>query len=283
VIAGESLASAPTSNAERRARLALLALAQGRSDAAWTHFAATTSDPTWSAAILPRFLPGVPRGSASDLGGKAAPLPDGAVLTPTLPPPTGTAGAGGLDRRAMTARTVAIGAAVVSFKVSVDYEGVQVDVRHVSGGTAKLAVLIPEPPDFTFGNEYVDWYRQDEMHVPHELEVKPGEEEHSLYGRFEARDRVMRSRLPSKMPSPIALGGLWLVAPEDAGRPLLAAAAQSLSTVLGVDCKLRAPGDKPYWTGISVDLATPSERTTKLAWLASAVERFTLGPPSTSR
>ncbi len=278
-----SVKNAATSGAERRARLALLALEQGRSEAAWAHFAATKSDPTWTAAILPRFLPGVPSGSASAGGGNAAPLADGAILTPSLPPPTRASGEGGFDRRSMSTRSIAIGSAVVSMKVSVENEGVQIDVRHVSGGPAKIAILIPEPPDYTFGNEYVDWYRQDEMHVPHVFEVKPGEEEHTLYGRFEAREQVLRSRVPSTMPSPITLGGLWLVAPDDPGRPLLAAAAQSISTVLGVECKLRAPGEKPFWTGISVDLSVPSERTTKLAWLASAVERFALAPSTAPR
>lgn len=274
---GSSKAMQPP-DPERRARLALLALEQGRSDEAWAHLAATRSDPTWTAAILPRFLPGVPPKSASASGGYAAPLEDGAILTPSLPPPTRATDSGTLDRRAMSARSIAIGAAVVSMKVSVENEGVQIDVRHVSGGPAHLSIRIPEPRDFTFGNEYVDWYRQDDMHVPHAFEVKPGEEEHTLYGRFEARGQPSSTHIPDLLPAAMTLGGLWLVSPDDAGRPLLAAVAQSLSNVLGVTCKLRAPSNPPYWTGISVDLAVPAERTLKLAWLASAVERFTLTP-----
>jgi hypothetical protein len=176
----------------------------------------------------------------------------------------------------MSLREIAVGAAVVSMRVSVESEGVQVEVRHVSGGAVHLSIVIPEPRELTFGNEYVDWYRQDDLHVPHAIEVKPGEDEHTLYGRFEAPKQRWSSKVPAEMPAPIALGGLWLVADDDAGRPLLAAVAQSLSRVLGVECRLRAPSEPPHWTGISVDLSLEAERAAKLVWLVSSVERFTL-------
>jgi hypothetical protein len=267
-------------DAERRARLALLALEQGRSDDAWAHFAATRTDPTWSAAVLPRFLPGVPSGSPGGKGGLPGPLPDGAVLAPSLPPPSADRAAGRIDRRAMSVRAITVGAAVVSLRVSVETEGVQIDVRHVSGGAAKLSVLIPESPDWQFGNEYVDWYRQETMRVPHAIEVKPGEEEHTIYGRFETQQpRRFTAGLPASMPAQIASGGLWLsVRADDAEKPSIEAAAQAISAVLSIRCRVRAPGAAPGWTGTSVDLEKPEERAAKLVWLASAVERFALAP-----
>jgi hypothetical protein len=289
LLSEEALAkrAAKAPDPERRARLALLALEQGRSDDAWAHFASTGTDATWTAALLPRFLPGVPAGSPAGIGGLAGALPDGAVLAPCLPPPSldvladkgGGKYSGRIDRRAMSVRSITVGAAVISMRVSVENEGVQIDLRHVSGGAAHVSVLIPESPDFAFGNEYVDWYRQDDMRVPHAIEVKPGEEEHTIYGRFETQQqRRFTGTIPAVLPAQIAQGGLWLVARDDAGRPLLDAAAQAVSVALGIPCKVRAPGAPPGWSGTAVDLEWPQDRPQKLAWLASAVERFVLNP-----
>lgn len=266
---------------ERRARLALLALEQRRTDDAWVHFAAAANaDPEWAAALLPRFLPGVPATSAAGLGGHAGALPDGVVLSPSLPPPTENLGEGRFDRRAMSVGEIKIGGAVVSMRVAVESEGVQIDVKHVSGTSATFSIQIPEPREIGFGNEYVDWYRQDDLHVPHVLEVKPGEAEHTLYGRFEGRNTSYSTRIPRELPGQLAKGKLWLVAPpNDPDRALLDAIARCLSQkALGFECRVVESGaPAPDWSGIRFDLSDTSERERKLAWLAASVETFLLG------
>jgi hypothetical protein len=275
--------NAAPGNAERRARLALLALEQRRFEDAWNHLAATSADPAWTAAILPRFIPGVPAGTNVRDGGRATPLPDGVVLAPSLPPASAGAVRGRIDRRAMSLSDLEIGAARVTLRVAVEAEGVQIDVKHVSGGTAKLAIVIPEPREIPFGNEYVDWYRQDDMHVAHAIVVKPGDEEHTLYGRFEPRDRILPMTMPARVPAQLEQGKLWLViADSDPDRALVAAVATALtSTKLGFECKAIDPRAKAEdWSGTRVDLTRQSEREEKLVWLASAIERFALEKPA---
>lgn len=277
-VAGAATDDAVREAAARRARLALLALEQGRSDDAWEHFAATT--PEWTAALLPRFLPGVPPQTRAGVGGVAGPSEAGVVLSPALPPPSLERVAGRVDRRAMSARDVAIGDTVVSVRVSVEAEGVQVDVRHRSGPATRFALRIPRSPDYDFGDEYVDWYRQETKGVPHVIEVKPGEEEHTLYGRFDARRDVPAASVPTRLPPSLARGGLWLVvANDDPDRELLAAAAAAIGrTGLGFECGLRPPGAPSSGiAGTSVDLSKREERAARLAWLVSAIEHYALG------
>lgn len=278
LVLAEAHARAP--DPERRARLALFALEQGRSDDAWSHCAATSAHPEWTAAILPRFLPGVPRGSAIGVGGRPGALPDGVVLSPSLPPSSAARDDGRVDRRAMSVREIHIGRAVVSMRVSVESEGVQIDVRHVSGEPAQFSVLIPELSDWSFGDEYVDWYRQDEKRVPHKIEVKAGEEEHTFYGRFEARARTQPTRVPTSLPGSIVAGGLWFVIrDDDSGRALVASIADSLTArKFGFTCRVRAPGlERDNWSGVAFDVSAPDERAEKLRFLATALERFALG------
>jgi len=280
----ESLRAEAASSAvdpERRARLALLALEQRRTEDAWNHFtAAANADPAWAAALLPRFLPGVPATSAAGIGGHAGPLPDGVVLSPSLPPPTEGLAEGRFDRRAMSVSEIHIGAAVVSLRLAVESEGVQIDVKHVSGESARFSILIPEPREIGFGNEYVDWYRQDDMHIPHALEVKPGEEDHTLYGRFEGRSTAWSTKVPRELPGQLSQGKLWFVVPpHDEERALVDGIAACLThEQFGFACAVIESGAKaPDWSGIRFDLSNPAERGSKLAWLAASVESFCLG------
>src|SRR6186713_777615 len=128
----------------RRAELALLALEQGRYEDAWDRFAQCAPAPPVAAALLARLLPGAPAG----------PLADGAVLRPALPPPgAASTPPRGIDRRAMRIEGLAVGAAVIGLRISVEVEGVQIDVEHLSGGPAKLSIAIPEDPRFGFSDE----------------------------------------------------------------------------------------------------------------------------------
>lgn len=271
--------SSPRADPERRARLALLALAQGRSEDAWKHLAAL-DDPRWLAAVLPRFLPGVSVDTRIGVGGASAPLPDGVVLSPALPPRTRHgAEESRVDRRAMSVRSLVVGAAVVSLRVSVEAEGVQIDVRHVAGESARLSILIPAHPDHDFADEYVDWYRQDARRVPHALVVRPGEAEHTIYGRFEPRAQKLHGGVPRELPGSIREGGLWFeIRDEDPARGFLAAIAAALEKrSFGFTLGVRAPR-RPgaTWSGVAFPLDDPATRDSELAWLASALERFVL-------
>jgi len=186
-----------------------------------------------------------------------------------------------IDRRAMKITGLKVGAAVISMRVSVEPEGVQIDLAHLSGGAAKLSVLVPEDPQYAFADEYVDWYRQEKKGAAHAIELKPGDDVRTLYARFEPRPLAWPTALPERIPSGIETGTLWLVAaPGDPDRALLEAVAASLEHG---PLRLRARLCDPVAAdrhgggiGIAVDL-TPSEgRDRKLAWLASSVERTAL-------
>jgi len=262
----------------RRAELALLALEQGRYDDAWERFTECASSPSVAAALLPRLLPG------TDL----ARLEDGAVLAPALPPLSSkearAAGSlrGGVDRRSMRIDGLAVGSAVIAIRVAVEVEGVQIDVAHLSGGPVKLSIAIPKDPRFGFSDEYVDWYRAEAKGISHAISIQPGDEEHTLYARFEPRASEWPTLLPERVPAQIESGGLLLEARAGgADLELLRAVAASLS-----DGPLRLPAavrdsQRPpeAFTGITIDLSDPANRSRKLAWIAGAVERRSLARP----
>lgn len=269
LLSAEAAATAP--DPSRRALLARIALGQARFDDAWGHLAACAASPDRVADLMPRFLPGT-----RSFDG----LADGAILAPALPPRGADAARGRIERRAMTIRGLRVGAATIAMKVSVETEGVQIDVEHLSGGAATVRVKIPEEPDWAFANEYVDWYKQDAMGVAHALTLNPGDEAHTLYARFEPRELAWPTTLPERLPAQIASGVLWLeIAADDPDRGQVDAFARSLEKgPLAVRAEVRAPrrAESDGWTGVVVDLSRAGERTRKLAWLASSVERRSL-------
>ncbi len=271
--------SAKASDPARRAELALLALAQHRWDDAWLRFGECAASPSIVAALLPRFLPGT-----SAAANEA--LPDGAVLAPTLPPlppPSGEgpgAPRGFVQRRAMRIEGLVVGAAHLALRVSVEGEGVEIDIEHQSGGAVKLQVAIPEDPQFAFADEYVDWFRQEKPGVPHEVSIQPGDEAHTLYARFEPRKAEWPTLLPDRLPAQIEQGTLWIEPGSDErARPLLEAVAECLSSgPLHVVARLGGPRTASAdHLGVRVDLSDAKARSRKLAWIAGAVERCALG------
>lgn len=279
LVDAESRASTP--DPARRAELALLALDQERWDDAWRELEVCAATRGWLAALLPRFLPGAPAGSPAALGGRTGRLPDGVVLAPSLPPRTPDAASGRVDRRAMRIDDLAIGDAVVELKVSVEAEGVQVDVTHRSGGPARFSLRIPEPADFAIAQEYVDWYRQDAVRVAHSLEVKPGDPTHTFYGRFEAHSVRFTAQLPTQLNAQLQTGTLWIIAGEEQGEQALAREiAECLARgPLKIAARALGASETPAdaeWTGVRLDLRDANERQRKLAWLASSVEHFAL-------
>jgi len=179
----------------------------------------------------------------------------------------------------MSIRGLRVGAATIAMKVAVEPEGVQIELEHLSGGEAHVRVKIPEDPEFAFSVEYVDWMKQDERGVAHLVTLKPGDEAHTLYARFEPRPLAWPTSLPDELPAQIASGTLWLeIDPKDPDRKLVEAVADSLAKgPLALRTLVRAPhSTADGWTGVAIDLTNAEERGRKLAWLASAVERKAL-------
>lgn len=273
LLAAEGSASAP--DPARRAELALLALAQHRYEDAWARYAECAGSPPTLAALLPRFLPG--RTGA------------GAVLAPALPPIRTDVQApprGYVQRRAMRIASLGVGGAVVALRVSVEAEGVEIDVEHVSGPAVTLSVAIPEDPEFGFSDEYVDWYRQEQRGVPHEVSLKPGDEAHTLYARFEPRRAEWPTREPDAVPAGLEQGTVRLLAgsaPEE--RAVAEAVASFLSSSpLKIAARVedaKKPSAEPF--GVAIDLEKPGDRARKLAWIAGSVERRVLGRANPAR
>lgn len=275
-------AAAQGSAIEPLAHLALLALQQRRHEDAWRHFVACASSPECVAALTPYFLPGVPLASNAGAGGRDAPLPDGVILSPSLPPPSASAAPGRIDRRAMKISGLVIGKATLNLRVAFEPEGLQIDIQHVSGDAARFSVRIPAPEGLAIANEYVDWFRQDTVGEALAIEVKPGDEVHTLYGRFEPRDLRWTSQLPAALPAQLAGGALWLeVALDDPERALCEEIARSLSIDwLHLTCELAGRSAiSERARGIAIDLSAQAGRAEKLAWLVSSVERFALSRP----
>lgn len=259
-----------------RARLALLALEQGRYESAWRHLEAASAAPDVLAALLPRFVPGVEAGAPLERGGRAAKLADGARLAPALPPPVAADVEADPLRSPRTMRAeVDVGAARVALTIALESEGVQIDVAHVSGGAAKLSIVLPRSEEHDISAEYVDWYKQDTLGAPLALEVQPGDEPHVLFARFEPRAPLWPTRTPEELPASVRSGGLWLVSdPADPEHAFHVALARALDfPELGLSCRVRAPGEaKPG--GVDVDLTRAEGRERKRAWLIERVEDF---------
>lgn len=274
-----TLAADGAAGPEERAALCLLARAQGRAGDAWDHYRTLADTPRWAAAVTPLLVPGIPTDSPVEAGGRPAPLPDGVVLEPLLPPDSGTTPPWSIEWRTAKVRGLAVGEARVDLALTVEATGVQVDVTHVSGGRARFAVRLPTPQGHAIQVEYLDWTRRETLGEPIPVEVAPGEEPRALYGRL----KPVRSRLPTgavrALPAQMREGGLALVLPAgDLARERVAAIASSLAGLLDVRVSVRAEGEPdPSWTGTTFPLPAGPERAARLRFLASATERFLLG------
>ena len=277
-------AGAREADPERRAGLFLLALRHGRTRDAWAHFARLGGSPEWTARMLALALPGVPAGTELGPGGVVRGLADGSVLRPQLPPRTGDPFAPGIEWRSASVRGVRIGEATVDVTVQIEGDGVQVDLLHVGGGPAKVAVLLPEPEGYRIHVEYNDWFRQDTLREPLLVELEPGAEEVSLFGRLRERSVQFPSDHSGAMPFQIREGALWLALadPGDTGdedSALLESVATVLARLLEVRVRVapEAEARAQATFGTLVHLpADPAGRATSLRYLAASVERFRL-------
>jgi len=262
----------------REARLALFALEQQRWNEAWAHFERCGADPAALGALLPRFLPGVAPDAPLGKDGFAGALPDGVVLRPALPPAKGDAPPGRLERREMKLARLSVGKATLALRVAVEYDGITVELTHVGGESCKLALVLPCEPGYQIANEYIDWYVQESHGAALALELKPGAEAHTLYGRLEPRPSRAPGRVPEKLPALAARGGLVLeLFRDDPQQAFVSSIAESLrAPPLALDARVWIRGSKEIPAGLRVDLTRPEERAQQLAELCGAIERFVL-------
>ena len=283
-------------DAQRRASLARAALSQGRWDDAWDHFAATGGSPGICAALLPQFLPGVqtaqpsaagvalPEGRfAMGLGGQVRALPDGVLLRPAIPPPSVPAaqvplGRTWIDRREMRLEELHVGTATVSMRVALESDGIQIEFVHRAGGSARVRVLLPELADFEVRVAYIDWMRQDDVGEVLEVAIAPGDDAHTLFGRFKPRSVAWPTNLPQNSPRAIADMGLRFEFPEQMpDASVFRAAGPAFARVLGVEvnCGNRAG---PEFSGVRIDLSDPAVARRKFLGMVTLAERFALRP-----
>jgi hypothetical protein len=80
-----------------------------------------------------------------------------------------------------------VGDAVLGIRLELARDGVQVDVTHLSGGTAELALVVPAPEGWHTTIEYLDWDRLEDVGGPRVVRSSDESEEeasHALWGRF---------------------------------------------------------------------------------------------------
>ena len=273
-------ASAAEPGPARRAALCLLAQSHGRAAAAWGHYQALGAEPAWVAAVPPALLPGIPRGARVEAGGRPAPLPDGVLLTPFLPPSTQEGPAGAVEWRSARSHRLRIGEAVVDLTITVEATGVQVDLTHLEGGPTSVTVLLPQPEGFEIRVEYLDWIRREDedLRTPIPVQLLPGEETHQLYGRILEARSELPTGAATRLPAALVRGGLTFEVPAgDPEEAHLTEIAGVVSSLLGVEARLAKPGAAPdARPGLTFRLPPGQERLGRLRFLASTIEDFLL-------
>jgi hypothetical protein len=268
----------------RRAGLIVLAVHQSRWEDAWAHFGRLGAAPEWAAAIAPLLVPGVPIEHLTAATDPTRGLPDGVLLRPAVPPRQADDPTTSLRPRAASVRGLRIGTASVDLRVSIEPSGLEVDLWHRSGETAKVHVLLPEPPGQEIRVEYIDWMRQDALRAPLILKLVPGDEEHNLFGRFRPRREPMPALPRALLPRNLTLGGLLFVLPlEQAADPRLLSmarpVARAVGRLLGISSTVLpagAPAPESPWNGTRVQLAPGPAGHTELVGLLSLCERYVL-------
>ncbi len=216
-----------------RARLALLARAQGRDTDAWRHLLRCGTD-ALVLDLLPAFLPGVPEELLC-----AETLPDGVFLRPALPPSTDDSRErlATLAGRSMAAREVRIGGATISFELAVQGDGIQVDLVHLAGPCTRVRLVLPVPRGVDIALTYEDWEKLADPRAPVLVELSAEDPEHTVWGRFQPR----RDRWPMTLPGEDARAvraraPLALAVPEEDGDPRLARFAEALAELFDRPC-----------------------------------------------
>jgi len=260
----------------RRAELARVARLQGRDGDAWQHLAATAEDPAWLVTLLPLFLPGVPENELA----RSGPLPDGVLLSPSLPP-SDFPGAGlrQLAGTRVEALDFEVGAAHVSLALRVERDGLEVKLVHRAGGPARVRVVPPLPRGVEAGLLFADWEKQAGPHVTVEFTLTAEEPEHILWLSFHPpRDHLANPPLAQlRAPGPERT---LLVLSPDGNEPQLVGFAGAMEELLGLPARVvtaahqPAPGLEPLVLQLD---SSPSGERRLVHWLGLA-ERHLLAP-----
>jgi hypothetical protein len=235
---------------------------------------------------LPALLPGVPLQmlDKNSVGPKLA-LPDGVLLTPSFPPQTRHVsevmiGIGRIERRAMTASGVNIGAAHVDIKIGLEYEGLQIELTHRDGPAVHVRLQLPQPIDFDIATLYVDWQRQAESNAELNIALAPDSETVTVFARFQPQLITWPSLAPRELDAGAREHGFALtIRPGDESASLIDGFAHGLARLLACPAKVVVldPARAPQpWPGITLNLAANNERERKLRGMISTAEHFAL-------
>jgi hypothetical protein len=225
----------------------LLMLAQGRHDEAWRALAALPA-PGQTAALWPRFLPGLPPGGSP---GELT-LAPGGVLRPALPPPVSGDPRVLLEQRRAEVRGLSVGTSRVDLAFELRLEGIEVSAKLVSGPAVEFACVLPCPAGFERFSEYADWTRVDPPGSALPIRLTPGGEPWKLWGRFLQVRQTFPGELGpgARLPARVETAGLaLLLAPGTPESECLAGLAPALSTLFEVPVAIefeggpRLPGD----------------------------------------
>ncbi|MBM3978428.1 MAG: hypothetical protein FJ299_15745 [Planctomycetes bacterium] len=269
----------------RHGELAMLAGSQQRWEDLWRHWLASAAERDGLGLLQAR------QRLVPLLVGSELELADGALLRPALPPqPPGPEGSYQRCRYAL--RGLRVGAAVLDLELALELDGVQIDLMHVAGDACRLALVMPTMPQFRLAQVYCDWEERTETpETPIPLEIRPGDERHTLWARFEYRPNPWPSRAPSQLPAAIAARGIAvLCGADDPRRAELEEFAAALAQLTGARVEVRAltgldataaePAALANDTGLTIDLraaeTAPSARDLKWLALVSLAERWSL-------
>lgn len=259
-----------------RAELAVLARLQGRDGDAWVHFLATASEPGRLAGLVPLFTPGVPQ----ELLGLEGPLPDGVLLRPALPPTAlPRAGLRGLAGTRIERTELAIGAARCELWVSVDRDGLEVGLRHLSGGAARVRLQPPVPNGIEPGVIFADWEKRPGERGPIEFRLDAEANEHSLWQTFHPRAARWPAPAPETLRPPRPGQALWVQSPGG-DEAHLRRFAEALGELLECPAALHASSERPQ-AGLEplvLRFEGGPEDERKLVELMGTTEAFLLQP-----
>jgi len=216
------------------------------------------------------------------------------LLQPALPPPSVHAaevvlGTGRIRSSKMTVTHQRIGDAVVSLHFVLEYDGLQVDIEHLSGEPTMFWLQLPEPPDFEIGVQYLDWVREAEVGVPIQVELDAARPVRHLFGRYRPRSIDWPSLAPDTFGARFQRHGLRLViGAGDPWEARLSGLAQGFELLLGCEVELLVEGvadagagtssgaPPETWPGVTLHLVEGPSRSRKLMTMISLCERFAL-------
>ncbi len=249
--------AAPGARREATARLMGFAAQDGRPEDAYAWAKALgAGDPEGIAGTLPYLFPGVPFGAKLGEGGRPAPLPGGALLSPILAAPKAPNAPMGIVWREAKARGLEVGGATFDMELKIDNTGVVVDFDAVKGVETKVRLQLPAPEGYRLKALFIDWekvplpegadpLRFDWADAPIDVIVKERDSTYSIFARI----APLTSSLPASpktgkgLPNAMLEGGLEIrIAPDDKLPWEAIASAWAKATGVSVRTVEAAPG-----------------------------------------